>query len=109
MKSRITQLIDKICAEKNDDVIHCDVHSSRFHKVTTQIPVNLYRQLETIASEYHQDLERLAGDFLTLALEEAIEHLPKEEKTHLDMARRQHEREVFDQIKERCAFDAGGT
>jgi len=109
MKSRITQLIDKICAEQNDEIIRCDVHSSKFHKVTTQVPIELYRELEVIAAEYNRDLDQLAGEFLTLALEEAIEHIPKEARTHLQQAKHQREHAILEQIKERCAFDAGGT
>ncbi len=109
MKSRIIQLIEKLCKEKHSDSPHCDISSSRIQLINTPIPVELYRELESISSEYSRDLNCLAGDFLTLALEEAIEHIPRKEKQHLDEVRHEHELEEAEQHKKQCEFNAGGT
>jgi len=109
MESKITQLIEKLCAEKHAESAHCDVSSSRVHMVNTPISAELFHELETISSEYNRDINCLAGDFLTLALEEAIEHIPRKEKAHLDDARHEHELEEAALHSERRKFDAGGT
>ena len=109
MKNKIVQLIEKLCTEKHADNQHCDVSSSRVQLVNTPIPTELFHELETISSEYNRDLQCLAGDFLTLALEEAIEHIPKKEKMHLANVRHKHEHEEAELHKKRCEFNAGGT
>jgi hypothetical protein len=109
MKSKITQLIEKLCAEKHADNAHCDVTSSSVHVVNVPIPTELFRELETISTEYKRDINCLAGDLLTLALEEAIEHIPSEEKKRLDEVGHEHELEEAKSREERSAFDAGGT
>lgn len=109
MKTKITQLIEKLCAEKHAEKAHCDVSSSRVHMVTAPIPAELFHELEVISSEYNHDINCLAGDLLTLALEEAIEHIPREEKARLDDVRHEHELEDAKLHKDQCAFDAGGT
>ena len=109
MKSRITQLIEKLCKEKHAEAPHCDISSSKIHMVNTPIPVELFHELESISSEYNRDLNCLAADFLTLALEEAIEHIPREEKKHLDDVRHEHELEEAELHKKQCEFNAGGT
>ncbi len=75
--------------------------------VTNQ--VDLYHELEVISSEYGRDLNGLAGDFLSLALEEAIQHIPKTEKSHLDEVRHLHEIEHNEHHNQACNYDAGGT
>jgi len=109
MESRITQLIEKLCAEKHAESAHCDVSSSRVHMVNAPISAELFYELETISSEYNRDINCLAGDFLTLALEEAIEHIPRKEKAHLDDARHEHELEDAKLHKDQRNYDAGGT
>lgn len=109
MKSRITELIEKLCAEKQAESPHCDIISSRVHMVNTPIPVELFHELESISLEYNRDLNCLAADFLTLALEEAIEHIPREEKRHLDVVRLDRELVETERLKQQCEFNAGGT
>ncbi len=109
MKNKITLLIEKLCAEKHADTAHCDISSSQIHMVNTPLPVHLFHELETIATEYNRDVYCLAGDFLTLALEEAMEHIPKREKEHLDDVLHEHEAEEVAWQKDHCNFDAGGS
>jgi hypothetical protein len=109
MKNKIVQFIEKLSVEKHADNPHCDISSSRVQMVKTPIPTELYRELETMASEYQRDLQCLAGDFLTLALEEAIANIPKKEKDRLYLVRRQHEYAEAEHHKELCQFSAGGT
>lgn len=109
MKSRIIQLIEKLCSEKHADCPSCDITSSRVRMVNTPIPVELFHELEAISSEYNRELNCLAGDFLTLALKEAIEHIPREEKNHLGDVRHIHELKEEELHKKQCEFDAGGT
>ncbi len=109
MKTKITKLIEKLCAEKHADSAHCDISSSQIHIVNTPVPVELFHELETIAAEYNRDINCLAGDFLALALKEAIEHIPRKEKEHLDEVRHEHEVEEAQWQAERCKFDAGGS
>jgi len=109
MKSRITQLIEKLCAEKHADSTHCDISSSQIHLINTPIPIGLFHELEAISLEYNRDINCLAGDFLSLALEEAIEHIPRKEKIHLDEVRQERELKEAELHKKQCQFDAGGT
>jgi len=109
MKSKIAKHIEELYTHKHSDNAHCDLTSSRVSMVKTPIPTELFRQLETLASEYNRDLQCLAGDFLTLALEEAMAHIPKSEKDHLYLVRQKHEHDEAEQHKERCQFSAGGT
>lgn len=109
MESRITQFIEQLCAEKQAESPHCDITSSRIHMVNTPIPVELFYELESISLEYNRDLNCLAADFLTMALEEAIEHIPRKEKKHLDGVRLGHQREEVEQLKKQSEFNAGGT
>jgi len=109
MKTKITQLIEKLCDEKHADSPHCDVVSSQVRLVDVPVPIHLFHELETIASEYNRDLNCLASDFLTLALEEAIEHIPKQEKVHLDGIMHSHKQNEAALQKEHCNYDAGGS
>ena len=109
METRITQLIEKLCAEKHADAQHCEMNSPNVHVVHTPIPVELYRQLETISSEYDRDVNCLAGDLLTLALEEAIEHIPSEENIRLGAIRHMQDVQAAESQRRRFEFDAGGT
>jgi hypothetical protein len=109
MKNKIIQYIEKLYTTKHADSAHCDVSSSRIQMVKVPIPTELYHELETISSEYHRDLQCLAGDFLTFALEEAIASIPKQEKNRLYLVRKQREHEEAEHHKELCRFSAGGT
>lgn len=109
MKSKITQYIENLCSQKVADKVHCDITSSKVHIVNAPIPAKLYQELEIISSEYKRDLNCLAGDFLTLALEEVIEHIPREEKIHLDEVKTARELKRTETLSEQCVFDAGGT
>ena len=109
MKSKIAEHIEELYTHKHSNSAHCDLSSSRVCMVKTPIPTELFRELETLASEYNRDLQCLAGDFLTLALEEAIAHIPKSEKEHLYLVRQQHEQHEAEHHKELCQFSAGGT
>ncbi len=109
MKSKISQHIEKLYTEKHSDNAHCDISSSRIQMVKTPIPTELFHELETLASEYNRDLQCLAGDFLTLALEEALASIPRKEKEHLYLVRQQHEHDEAEHHKELCQFNAGGT
>ena len=109
MKNKIVQYIEKLYTEKLADSAHCDISSSRIQMVKTPIPTELFHELETMASEYQRDLQCLAGDLLTLALEEAMANIPKNEKDRLYLVRRQHEFEEAEHHKELCRFSAGGT
>jgi len=109
MKTRITELIEKLCEEKHAESLHCDMTSSKVQLVKVPIPTELFHKLESISAEYSRDLNCLAADFLTLALEEAIEHIPREEKEHLDRVAHQHELEETELHNKQCEFDAGGT
>jgi hypothetical protein len=109
MKSKIGQYIENLCSEKGADNLHCDITSSKIQMVNVPIPANLFQELEIISSEYKRDINCLAGDFLTLALEEVIEHIPSEEKTHLDEIKRARELKHTEMLKTQCVFDAGGT
>ncbi|MEH6616995.1 MAG: hypothetical protein V7699_04085 [Porticoccus sp.] len=109
MKTKIAQLIEKLCAEKHSEIIHCDVSSSRVQMLNIPISIELFRMLKAISLEYNHDANCLAGDILTIALEEAIEHIPREEKTRLDEAIHEHEREDTIRTKKFREFDPGGT
>jgi len=109
MKTKIPQLIEKLCDEKHAGSAHCDVASSQVRLVNIPIPIHLFHELETIASEYNRDLNCLAGDFLTLALEEAIEHIPMQEKAHLHNVMHSHEHVEAELQKQHCNYDAGGS
>lgn len=109
MKSKITQYIENLCSQKVADNVHCDITSSKIKLVSAPIPSNLYRELEIISSEYKRDLNCLAGDLLTLALEEVVEHIPTAEKTHLDEVKRARDSKRAETLREQCVFDAGGT
>lgn len=109
MKTKITQLIEKLCDEKHADSAHCDIASSQVKLVNVPVPTHLFNELETIASEYNRDLNCLASDFLTLALEEAIEHIPKQEKVHLDAVMNSHLNAEAALQKQHCNYDAGGS
>ncbi len=109
MKSKITQLIEKLCADKHTGSTHCDVTSSSIKTVNTPIPTELFHELEAISSEYNRDIHCLAGDLLALALEEAIENIPREEKFHLEEVRRLHEIEEVELHNRQCQFNAGGS
>jgi len=109
MKSRITQYMERLCSEKYAENAHCDVTSSRVQVINTPIPTELFHELETISSEYKRDINCLAGDFLTMALQEAIAHIPKDEKIYLDNVRYQHDREAANLHTKQCEFNAGGT
>jgi len=109
MKSKIAQHIEKLCSERHAGNAHCDLTSSRVQTIKTPIPTALFHELETLASEYNRDLQCLAGDFLTLALEEAIAHIPEKEKEHLYLVRQQHNHDEAEHHKTLCQFSAGGT
>ncbi len=109
MKTKITQLIEKLCDEKHAASAHCDVASSQVRLVNIPIPIHLFHELETISSEYNRDLNCLAGDFLTLALEEAIEHIPMQEKEYLHSVMHSHEHAQVESQKAHCNYDAGGS
>ena len=109
MKSKITQYIENLCAEKVAGSVHCDITSSKVQVVNAPIPANLYQELEIISLEYKRDLNCLAGDFLTLAIEEVIDHIPRDEKVHLDEVKRARQLKHTEMLKEQCVFDAGGT
>ncbi len=108
MKTKITQLIEKLCEEKHAESVHCDIASSQVRLVEVPIPVHLFHELETISAEYNRDLNCLAGDFLKLALEEAIIHIPNQEKVHLDEVMNSREHEKVKSQKNHCNYDAGG-
>lgn len=109
MKNKIVQYIEKLSIKKHAENPYCDISSSRIQMVKVPIPTELFHELETIASEYQRDIQCLAGDFLTLALEEAIANIPKKEKERLYLVRRQHECEEAEHHKELCQYSAGGT
>lgn len=109
MESKITQFIAKLCETKHAESQFCDVASSKIHMVSMPVPVDMFHELECIASEYNRDLPCLASDILTLALEEVIEHIPRDEKIRLDKIRHDHEIEDAERLKKERMFDAGGT
>ncbi len=109
MESKITQFVKQLLAEKQAETPHCDISSSQIHLINTPISTELFHELESISSEYHRDINCLAGDLLALALKEAIEHIPRKEKAHLDKVRHAHEVEEAEQLKEQSVYDAGGT
>jgi len=109
MKSRLSQLSEKLYTEKKSGASSCDITSSKVHIMNTPIPTELFHELETISSEYNRDINCLAGDFLTLALEEMLEHMPQEERKRLHDIRRKHECDDAEFHAKKCEFNAGGT
>lgn len=109
MKNKITQYIETLYTEKHAKSAHCDLTSSNIKMVNVPIPTDLFNELEVISSEYGRDINCMAGDLLTFALEEAIEHIPMEEKKYLEDVKRNHEREIVDIHKRQAEFNVGGT
>lgn len=109
MKTPVTEYVEKLCKEKHAEASHCDISSSRIHMVNTPIPTELYNQLEVMAEEYKRDINCLAGDFLTMALEEAFAHIPKQEQDYLDESMHMHQKAHFSYQQGHCSFDAGGS
>ncbi len=109
MKTKMSQLIEKFSAERHSNNPHCDISSSQVQTINTPIPTLLFHELEAMASEYNRDVNCMAGEFLTLALHEALQNLPKKEQEHLDEVMHTHEFAEAKLQKEHCSYDAGGT
>lgn len=109
MKEKIQLFIEKLIAARDEGDPHCDISSSQVQSVTTPVPIGLYRELEAIASEYNCDINCLAGDLLSIALEEAVVLIPAKQKDHMREFQHDHEVEEAQVHAEDCQFDAGGS
>lgn len=109
MESHIPPHIDKLYAEKQSNNFSCDVVSSSVQVINAPIPAKLYRELQAMSAAVNMDATCLAGELLTIAIEEAISSLPDEELNQLESLKLASQHEANSRRMEAQIYDAGAT
>ncbi len=109
MNSRVVHLMDRLSSGAYHFDKSCDLHSSAIKLVNTPIPSQLFQELAAMSDVYRRDTDCLAGDLLTAAVEDALDHLSLGEKNHLDGMIRAQEFKDAERVKKNCEFDAGAS
>jgi len=81
----------------------------KLHSVNAHIPLDMYHQLDAIATEYQLDVVALTSDLLTLGIAEALDAMPKKDLKHMKEIQLLAERDAKNRESEVLSFDAGGT
>ena len=109
MNSRVIYLVDRLSSNAQLFDKSCDLHSSAIKLVNAPVPTQLLQELEAMSDVYRRDANCLAGDLLTAALEDALDHLSLGEKNHLDGVVRAHNYNNAKRAMKSCEFDAGAS
>ena len=108
----MNNITDLISTLRDKHKIHentCDATSSLVHIIDAPVPVEQYRDLLIMSSEFNRDLSCLAGDLLAIAIREAFSSLSEEERSRLKEQEVALEKRKEVQEMEDCKYDAGGT
>ncbi len=109
MKNQVSEYIRELISEDSSRSYSCDMTSSSVHQVHAPIPTDLFHELKALAAVYKRDANCVAGDLLTLALQDAMNALPAETRAHLQKVREAYEKEEVAHLMESVEYDAGGT
>lgn len=109
MNGQISSYMDRLRHDKDVSAASCDSRSSSVQVLKAPVPTNLYDKLNTLALIYHGDAQCIAGDLLTIALNEAFACMTDDERHHLNEVRERVEREAARRHMEEARFDPGCT
>jgi len=84
MESHIPPHIDKLYAKKQTGNFSGDMISSSIQLVNAPIPTTLFKELQAIASEVNKDVSCLAGELLSIAIQEALDSVPENHLRQLE-------------------------
>ena len=109
MNGYVPSLVSKLYAEKDVHNPSCDVSSSAVKIINAPMPSALYLELQAMASIVHKDVNCLAGELLTVAVEEAMSSLTEDDLHHLHDVKTAEQKSVANSRMERQVYDAGAT
>lgn len=123
MESHIPPHIDKLYAEKHirhshssprsepgsEPIYSCDMTSSSVQLVNAPIPTDLFLELKAMASDINLDANCLAGELLSIAIQEALDSLAEEDRHHLKSIKVASQQAAANKRMEDQVYDAGAT
>ncbi|MEH6472480.1 MAG: hypothetical protein V7752_14625 [Halopseudomonas sp.] len=109
MNSQISDYVSQLLASDESQAYSCDTVSSSVHLVNAPIPEALFHDLKALAAIYKRDANCIAGDMLTIALNQALSQLPQQAAENLKSVREAYDKDEAAKLIESSQYDAGGT
>ncbi len=109
MQTQLEHFVDELCASPVPEAYSCDLNSSSIRAIKTPIPTALSRDLQALGAIFGRDPACLAGDLLSVAIQETIAHLPEHLRKRLADIKRQTDLARLDQEQHTPWCETGGT
>jgi len=109
MESQISRYVGGLYADRHGHEYNCDLISSTVHQINAPISVALYADLHAMSRSFRRDINCLAGDLLSMAVKEAMESLPENERHMLEKIQIALEKKEIKQHLDEQQYDAGAT
>ena len=109
MESHIPPHIDKLYAEKQTSNFSCDMISSSVQLVNAPVPSKLFKELQAMASEVNKDVGCLAGELLSIAIQEALDSLPEDHLHQLESIMLTSQQASVNKTMNDAVYDPGAT
>ena len=107
MNNQIEQYAKQL--SQGSDSSSCDMRSSCVHLVQAPIPRELFDNLKSMADKYGKDARCIAGDVLSLAIQDVFDALPAGEFEKIVAARKRYDTAAAKKHMEEQFFNAGGS
>jgi len=109
MDDSIAQYMNELTNGDGSKDFSCDMVSSSIHQISVPVPVELFRQLKAMSAQYKRDANCVAGEILTLGLQQALASLPSDELTQIAQSSAIFHQQQVQKNGSAVEFDSGGT
>lgn len=109
MESQLEHFVDQLCSNPVPDSYSCDISSSSIRTIKTPIPTMLSRELQALGAVFGRDPVCLAGDLLSIAIQETIAHLPEHLQIRLAETKARAEQARQSELRDADWCETGGT